>query len=213
MTEELIFKIGYIYKIKPKQPKEDNDIYYGSTSRNVYIRMSDHINNFKYNKKNKYNCSSYILFEKYEIDELLIETVEILRDITCKELRSRESFYIKNNNCINIQYKNKETLPEDVIHIEQIEYIIKVLGFMPTTTCLNKNDLNNNFKKLFNECDLYKNKIIKFKLVENISTQKILGHINRILKPYSFKIKAHQKREKGALRTSNKRSFYSLLVY
>jgi hypothetical protein len=217
MSEELIFKYGFIYIIKPIQPKEENDIYYGSTLRNIYVRMSGHISDYKCNKK---YCSSYILLEKYEIHELIIEVVEILKNVTRKELFSRESFYIKNNKCINIQYKNKEILKlhnkklpkkhilyNNKLPEEQIEYLINTLGFISFISCLNKYDLNNNFKKLFNESDLYKNKIIKFNLVENTSIKKILGHINSILKPYLFKIATQRKRLNG-----DRTNFYILTI-
>ena len=82
-------KTGKIYKLYNQY-----GIYYGSTTKTLNRRLSNH----KYEAKSK-NVSSHILFQNGAIPKIeLIEEVEF-DDI--KELRERERYYIKNLDCIN----------------------------------------------------------------------------------------------------------------
>jgi hypothetical protein len=81
-----------IYKLWSPQGEED-EVYYGSTCNDLRFRKSEH--------KNKRNCSSKILFEKY--DDVRIELVE---DYPCNnkaELNKKEGHYIRENKCLNKQ--------------------------------------------------------------------------------------------------------------
>ena len=69
--------------------------YYGSTSKLLNDRISQH----KYDAKNNKNMSSQKLFESGS--EVIIELIE---DYPCKskeELEKREGFYIRNFECVN----------------------------------------------------------------------------------------------------------------
>jgi hypothetical protein len=79
--------------------------------------MSQHIEqfeNYKEDKKNKC-CASAKIFETYGVENIKIELVEHLNDVTDKELLERESYYINNFPCVNIRSnktcKTHRTLP------------------------------------------------------------------------------------------------------
>ena len=72
----------------------EDDKYYGSTTVSLSRRMTGHRS--KYNK-----CSSFIIFEKYGIEKCKIELVELFPCNSLEELRAREGYYIRNNNCVN----------------------------------------------------------------------------------------------------------------
>jgi hypothetical protein len=208
---EIKYKIGFVYVIKPINIIEGNesDIYFGSTlKQNICFRMVEHIYNFKtYEKTGHKFISSYILFKKYGIEELLIEVVETLKDCTLKELHDKETFYISSSNCVNIKGKTKEETKEKISD-DDINKLIMALGFINSSILLSRTELKNNFGKCYKNMELYTKKIIKFKFNDTISTKGIMGHLNNILKVYSMKITTKQQRIKGMSRTSNKESFY-----
>jgi hypothetical protein len=84
---------GKIYKIEPIIEHEEQDVYYGSTTRTLSQRMANH----RYNPL----CSSKYLFQKYGVDNCKISIVETCNVKTKEELNLRESYYIQNNKCIN----------------------------------------------------------------------------------------------------------------
>jgi hypothetical protein len=85
--------------------------YYGSTVQSLCERKAQH---------KKLNCSSKILFEKGDVDIVLVEAFPCNNK---EELHSRERWYIENNECINLMVpmrtqkewreQNKEKLQED----------------------------------------------------------------------------------------------------
>ena len=82
---------GKIYKITDKN---NTKCYYGSTTRELVVRFSEH-------KNSKKNCSINILFDEFGIDNCRIELVI---DFVCdnrKDLEKMEGYYIKNNECVN----------------------------------------------------------------------------------------------------------------
>ena len=79
-----------IYKI---WSPEGDDLYIGSTTQPLYKRLSGH----KYSR----NCSSKILFEKY--DDVRIELIESFSCDNIEQLNQREGYFIRNNDCINKQ--------------------------------------------------------------------------------------------------------------
>jgi hypothetical protein len=85
------YQKGKIYKLWSPQGT-DEEVYYGSTCNDLRYR--------KYGHKNKtHNCSSKILFEKY--DDVRIELIE---DYPCNnraELNKKEGEYIRENKCLN----------------------------------------------------------------------------------------------------------------
>ena len=84
---------GKIYAIKSHKTK---DIYYGSTIQKLLSsRLSCHKNNFK---NQKVYCSSY---EIIKYNDAYIELVEEYDCDTKEQLKSREGYYIRNNDCVN----------------------------------------------------------------------------------------------------------------
>ena len=78
-----------------------NEIYIGSTTKPLSTRKSQHISTYKgwLLEKNKV-CCSYKLFEKGDVDIILIENYPCNNK---EELNIRERFYIENNDCINVR--------------------------------------------------------------------------------------------------------------
>ena len=82
---------GKIYKlINDAMPGK---IYYGSTIKLLYMRLSTH----KYDSKTK-NCSSKSLFEFGQVKIILVENFPCENK---EQLLKREAHFIRNNLCIN----------------------------------------------------------------------------------------------------------------
>ena len=109
----LDYQNGKIYMIYPKCEYDEGDVYYGSTAeKRLSARMSKH--RCKYiNKTN--NCNSTLLFNKYGLENCIIELVEEFPCDNKQQLHKREGFYIKNNKCINkcIAGRNQKEWRED----------------------------------------------------------------------------------------------------
>ena len=90
---------GRIYKIEPINA-EEGDIYIGSTTRTLNIRMNNHKSNYKQYINGKYAYTrSHQLFDKYTINNCFIT---LLEDAYNKEdLLIRECFYISTLKCVN----------------------------------------------------------------------------------------------------------------
>ena len=92
---------GKIYKIESMY---GDDIYIGSTtqtylSQRMEFHRRDYLNYKNGSKKNK--ITSFILFDKYGVDNCFII---LLENYPCKskdELLSREAYYIKSLKCVN----------------------------------------------------------------------------------------------------------------
>jgi hypothetical protein len=128
---------GKIYKIEAING-EDGDIYIGSTTKEYLSqRMTRHRNAYNFWLKGN-NCSkitSYILFEKFGMENCRIVLIENVNATSSDELRARETFYIKLLSCVNknipmrsqkeYNVDNKEKIKEtkklyDEKHKEQI---------------------------------------------------------------------------------------------
>jgi len=93
---------GRIYKIEPICEHDENEVYYGSTCQILCKRMDFHRANYKcWLNGSKIYTSSYILFEKYGVENCKIYLVELYPCETKEELFAREGYYIKNNKCVN----------------------------------------------------------------------------------------------------------------
>ena len=126
------FQKSKIYKLV--NDELPNVVYYGSTTRPLWKRYSEH----KYdacNRDNSYRISSSVkLFEK---GTPKFELVEEYKCNNKKELHQRERWYIENNDCINRQIptrthaeymrywrktkKNKGNPPPSSDHMNQSE--------------------------------------------------------------------------------------------
>ena len=87
-----------IYRIIPIEGGEDGDVYYGSTTKTLNARLSNHRSHFR---SNIFKSTSRLLFEKFGEDGVKIELVETCPVDCRKDLFSRERFYIENNDCVN----------------------------------------------------------------------------------------------------------------
>ena len=94
---------GKIYKIEPNCEHEEEEIYIGSTTKEYLSqRMEKHRSNYKYWKEGKYRkTNSFILFEKYGVENCNIILLEYINAQSKDELTAKEAEYIKNYKCIN----------------------------------------------------------------------------------------------------------------
>ena len=132
---------NYIYKISTPS----NLCYYGSTTKNIYYRMVEHINSYKsYKNKAKVGyCYSYKLFDEAGIENCKIEIVERVENIT--NLLKRENYYINNYECVNKRSKVIKHSKIDIIScmlIKRIKYTNKLIVFTDVLT-LNKMNIYN----------------------------------------------------------------------
>jgi len=83
------YQKGKIYKLYSNESPDE--IYIGSTTQSLCRRKQGH--------KDKKNCNSKILFEKYE--QVIIELIEYFPCNTREELNKKEGEYIRMTDCIN----------------------------------------------------------------------------------------------------------------
>ena len=97
------YKNGKIYKIEPICEHDEEDIYIGSTTKQYLCqRMTAHKRDYTKYKKGKYGkTSSFILFDKYGINNCKIILLELVEANSKDELRIKEAYYIKTLKCIN----------------------------------------------------------------------------------------------------------------
>jgi hypothetical protein len=94
-----MYQRSKIYKITDLAYTE---CYYGSTIQPLSKRMGEHRSYYKIYKQDKYHfVSSFILFDKYGLENCKIELVEDYECKTKEELHQREGWWIKNNPCVN----------------------------------------------------------------------------------------------------------------
>jgi hypothetical protein len=90
---------GKIYKITNNI---DDVCYVGSTTRELNIRMSGHINQYKsWLKDNVKYITSCYLFSKYGLENCTIELLQLYPCLNKIELQDREVYYIKLLTSIN----------------------------------------------------------------------------------------------------------------
>jgi hypothetical protein len=97
------YQNGKIYKIEALNG-EEGDVYIGSTCKQYLSqRMDKHRETYRYWKKGNKGCNmtSYILFEKYGIENCIIVLIENSPCNTRDELFSREAYHIKLIKCVN----------------------------------------------------------------------------------------------------------------
>jgi hypothetical protein len=91
-----------IYKIEPTCEHEPNEVYYGSTTKELNQRYIEHKCAYTQWKNKKYAHSTvFDLFDKYTVNNCNIDLLEMYPCNTNKELTSREGYYILNNPHIN----------------------------------------------------------------------------------------------------------------
>lgn len=90
------YQKGKIYKVYCLTGGSD-DVYYGSTIQTLAQRMTKHRQGLT--KKRK--CNTSIIFNKFGVDNCIIELVENYPCNTVEELNAREGYYQRNNPCVN----------------------------------------------------------------------------------------------------------------
>ena len=94
-----VYQNGKIYKIVDVGYNEQ---YFGSTTVELSTRMARHRARYReYNKTQKSFYTSFILFDKYGIENCKIELVEIYPCDSKDELTRKEGQWIKNEDCVN----------------------------------------------------------------------------------------------------------------
>lgn len=98
---------GIIYKIEGY-----GLVYYGSTIQNLDDRKYTHKSSFKNrDKRPEFYCTSWLIFEKG--NDWNIEKIEEIEFDDIDELKLREAYYQKNNNCVNkLKLKTKDEMKE-----------------------------------------------------------------------------------------------------
>lgn len=102
-----------LYKMEAICESEEGDIYIGSTTQNyISHRLAEHVRGYNNWKKNgNYDfISSYILFDKYGIDNVRIVLLESYPCHNNDELRAREAHYQKTLKCVNqvVAFRSKK---------------------------------------------------------------------------------------------------------
>ena len=96
--------LGKVYMLNCVLENDDEPlVYYGSTTE-IYLnsRLSKHKDLYKrYLNGENYSYTSFKLFDKYGIDNVVITLVESYLCSNRNELELRERHYIESNNCIN----------------------------------------------------------------------------------------------------------------
>jgi len=89
--------------LEPICESEEGDVYIGSTTQNyISHRLAEHVRNYKqWNKEKTSFTSSFLLFDKYGIDNVRIVLLELYPCHNNDELRARETYYQKQNKCVN----------------------------------------------------------------------------------------------------------------
>ena len=96
---------GKIYKLQPICDHDEWDIYWGSTTRQcLYQIMAYHKYHYKKYKNGlnfNFRLSSFIIFDKYGLDNVKIVLVENVNANSKEELITKESQYIRNTKNVN----------------------------------------------------------------------------------------------------------------
>ena len=108
---------GKIYKIESIHGGEEGDVYVGSTTApSLSIRMAQHRCDYKGWKEGKHGkLTSYILFEKYGVENCHIVLLESVNANNKDELFARERHWIQSLRCVNkfIPGRNKKEYQQD----------------------------------------------------------------------------------------------------
>ena len=93
---------GKVYKIQ--RIGGNSNIYIGSTTKQYLSqRMDKHRSDYKQHKAGKRGLTtSFIIFDKYGIENCEIVLLESVNCNSKDELLKRERYYIENNDCVNI---------------------------------------------------------------------------------------------------------------
>jgi hypothetical protein len=94
-----VYKSGKIYKIVDVGYNEQ---YFGSTTVELSKRMAKHRSQYRLSKTNtSISLTSFFLFDKYGVENCKIELIELYPCASKEELRKREGYWIKREECVN----------------------------------------------------------------------------------------------------------------
>ena len=130
---------GKIYKIEPITGGEEGDVYVGSTcEKYLCSRMGGHRRKYKSWKNGHKNfTTSFLLFDKYNVENCAITLLELVNAKSKDELVAREKHYTQSMKCVNkivvgrthkeYYQDNKEIIAEKVskYHQDNKELILK----------------------------------------------------------------------------------------
>ena len=119
------FNNGKIYKIEYIHSNDDEAIYIGSTTKKYLSqRMTAHRAAYKrYNKTSVGFMSSFIMFNKYGVNNCKISLLENVISSNSDELKIHECKYIKLLNCVNIQYNEEKHNNDVFIQFNKVKHI------------------------------------------------------------------------------------------
>jgi len=96
-----------------------SEVYIGSTSKTLHRRFKLHISHYTHWKKGKHNfTTSFILFDKYGIDNCRIELIETFEG-TKDERRRREGHFQKEIECVNMVIEGSTKKERDKAYYEK----------------------------------------------------------------------------------------------
>lgn len=97
------YSMSKIYMIEPIVEHDERDIYIGSTTKRLLShRMCQHRTEYRRWKKGTHKyMNSFLIFEKYELENCKIILIESFPCTNNDELRSREVHYQKTLKCVN----------------------------------------------------------------------------------------------------------------
>ena len=101
-------------------------MYIGSTTQSLAERMAGHRRHYKHKK----STTSSLIFDEFGVDNCKIELIENVACQSKDELRQREGFYIKNNECVNRVIPTRTQKEWRDANMEKIKEYRK--NYMPT---------------------------------------------------------------------------------
>jgi len=114
------YKKGKIYRIYCLVG-EEGDEYIGSSCRDYLCqRWGQHRSGYKSWKQGKtHKCNSYDLFDKYGLDNCIVELLEEYPCDNVEQLRLKEGEYIKQRMCVNKSVAGQLPAEYQKIYMEQ----------------------------------------------------------------------------------------------
>tara|TARA_R110000824_G_scaffold153925_4_gene325720 strand:+ start:271 stop:942 length:672 start_codon:yes stop_codon:yes gene_type:complete len=107
---------GYIYKIFDNT---NGNVYYGSTTQKLSMRMCGHRGGYKkFMEKKRSNCRSFEILKNGDYSYSLVEEVECDSKLI---LHQRERYYIENFDCINKNIPSRTKQEYDVANKDKIK--------------------------------------------------------------------------------------------
>jgi len=112
-----------IYQIVPTCEHEEGDVYIGSTCKALLSqRIANHRTEYRAGRR---QTRSKILFDKYGLDNCIIELIETYPCNSKDELLKREGEYIRQTPCVNRCVAGRTKMEQCKIYAEKNKEYIK----------------------------------------------------------------------------------------